>query len=194
MNSEHAPHARSCGACSLCCTVLRVDELKKLGGVSCKHQCEGGGCAIHATRPSICRAYQCLWLSGGLTDDDRPDSLGAIVDILTVGAETRVSIQEATPNAFDRSPRLQEIAAQYRDAMPVRIVEHGNFLDPDRPYRVLLGDSEEHRVRGEWTTVLRPGSEPERRRLSAFERLARRIAVWIRSRKISGMQRPEDRS
>jgi len=174
--------------------VLRVDELKKLGGVSCKHQCEGGGCAIHETRPSICRAYKCLWLSGGLADDDRPDSLGAIVDILTVGAETRVSIQEATPNAFDRSPRLQEIAAQYRDAMPVRIVEHGNFLDPDRPYRVLLGDSEEHRVRGEWTTVLRPGSEPERRRLSAFERLARRIAVWIRSRKISGMQRPEDRS
>ncbi len=78
--------------------------------------------------------------------------------------------------------------------MPVRIVEHGNFLDPDRPYRVLLGDGEEHRVRGEWTTVLRPGSEPEHRRLSAFERLARRIAVWIRSWKISGMQRPDDGS
>lgn len=186
--TDHAPHARSCGACSLCCTVLRVDELEKLGGVACEHQRKGGGCAIHETRPRICRAYSCLWLSGGLEEADRPDRLGAITDILTVGAETRLSIQEAAPGAFDGSARLQDVARQYRDSMPVRIVEAGNFLDPDRPYRVLLGDGEEHRVEGEWTTVLRPGHDLHKHRLSAFARLARRIVIWFRERKIAAMR------
>ena len=30
--SEDAATERACGACSLCCTVLRVDELAKPGG------------------------------------------------------------------------------------------------------------------------------------------------------------------
>ena len=182
--SEHAARERSCEACSLCCTVLRVDELKKLGGLPCEHQREGGGCSIHETRPRICRAYSCLWLSGGLAPEDRPDQLGAIVDILTVGAETRVSIQEAEPGAFDASPRLQEIAAQYRESMPVRVVEAGNFLDPNRPFRVLQPAGVEQRVKGEWTTVIQPGKPPETQRMSWLARTARKFSIWMRQRKI----------
>lgn len=185
--SEHEPRTRECGSCSLCCSVLRVDELKKLGGVDCQHQCSGGGCGIHETRPQICRSYRCLWLTGGLEDDDRPSQLGAIVDILTHGSETRLSIQEAEPGAFDRSSRLQEIAAQYRDSMPVRVVESGNFLDPDRPFRVLLSGGEEHRVIGEWTEISRPGQPKARERLALGARWVRRIAIWLRKRKIAGM-------
>ena len=51
-----------------------------------------------------------------------PDHLGALIDILTEGGSTRLSIQEAVPAAFDASPRLQEIADQYRASMPVRVV------------------------------------------------------------------------
>ena len=88
--SDSSQPARSCGACSLCCTVLRVDELKKLGGVDCQHQRKPGefdepksfGCAIHDRRPQICRSYHCLWIAGGLSAGDRPDKLGAVVDIL----------------------------------------------------------------------------------------------------------------
>lgn len=184
---------RSCDACSLCCTVLRVDELSKLGGVACEHQCPGGGCGIHERRPNICRDYACLWLRGGLKDEDRPDKLGAIVDILTLGGETRLSIQEARPNAFESSRRLQEIAARYRESMPVRIVEAGNFLDPDRPFRVLLAEGVERRVEGEWTTLVRPGESPSKRRLPWPARLARRAAIWLRERKIAGMRNSENR-
>ncbi|MBW2293822.1 MAG: hypothetical protein JRG94_16130 [Deltaproteobacteria bacterium] len=190
MSGENPPD-RICGACSLCCTVLRVGELAKLGGVACEHQCEGGGCAIHQRRPQICRAYRCLWHSGGLGDDDRPDKLGAIVDILTQGAETRLSIQEARPEAFDTSARLQEIAGEYRESMPVRIVEAGNFLDPDRPFRVLLAQDVEHRVEGEWITVTSPGESPVRRRLSLPARMARRATIWLRRRKIARMHEPD---
>lgn len=197
-NREAPRSARSCGACSLCCTVLRVDELKKLGGVNCRHQClaanpdepEVKGCAIHATRPQICRSYHCLWVGGGLGDEDRPDKLGAVVDVLTLGAETRLSIQEAHPGAYDSSPRLQEIAGKYRESMPVRVVEAGNFLDPDRPFRVLLAGGEEHRVTGEWTVVERPGEPKERRRLTILARLTRRVSIWLRRQRIAGSGGP----
>jgi hypothetical protein len=174
----------------MCCTVLRVDELAKLGGVECEHQRRGGGCAIHERRPKICRGYSCLWLSGGLGDEDRPDQLGAIVDILTQGAETRLSIQEARAGAYDDSPRLQEIAGQYRETMPVRVVAAGNFLDPDRPFRVLLAQDVELRVEGEWTTTIRADQSPTRKRLSWPARLARRIAIGLRERKVSKMKAP----
>jgi len=60
---------RRCDACSLCCTVLRVDALSKLGGLPCRHLGPPGtGCGIHTRRPGICRAYRCLWLQGGLED------------------------------------------------------------------------------------------------------------------------------
>ena len=73
--SDAAP-GRVCGTCSLCCTVLRVDPLRKLGGVDCVHQRGGeAGCAIHgrAERPALCGAYRCAWLKGQLDLADRPD-------------------------------------------------------------------------------------------------------------------------
>ena len=187
-SSSVEPVARSCGACSLCCTVLRVDELSKLAGVPCKHQREGGGCRVHRTRPRICRAYTCLWLSGGLDEDDRPDRLGAVIDILVTGAETRLSIQAARPGAFDESPRLQEIAQAHRESMPVRVVEADHVLDPDRPYRVLLAGGEAHRVTGEWRTRARPNEPPERIRLPWIARLARRVMIAFRKHRIARMR------
>ena len=87
---------RRCGECSLCCTVLRVDELSKLGGTSCVHQdVDVPGCAIHAARPEICRGYRCLWLRGGLESDDRPDRLRAVVDVRTNGTSSWLEVREA---------------------------------------------------------------------------------------------------
>ncbi len=186
--SEHAPHPkkdRVCGACSLCCTVLRVDELSKPADTDCEYQRAEGGCAIHANRPPICRGYRCLWLQGGLGDDDRPDRLGAVVDLQTIGAETRLAIQEAQPGGLEASPGLRAIIEEYATSMPVRLVEAGNLLDADRPYRVWLPGGEMHRVEGEWRTITRAGAAPERRRLPFIERIARRIAVAVRRIRLS---------
>jgi hypothetical protein len=140
--------------------VLRVDELRKLGGTPCSQLRADWGCSIHPERPRICSAYRCLWLQGGLEDDDRPDRLGAVVDLLPAGVSVRLSIQEAEAGAFDRSPRLQQIAAAYRESMPVRVVEAGQVLDADRPYRVLLDQGMEQRVSGETIEAGCPGSRP----------------------------------
>jgi hypothetical protein len=122
--------------------VLRVDELRKLGGTPCVHQRAGGGCGIHPQRPGICRAYRCLWLGGGLRDDDRPDALGAVLDVVSRGASVWLEIREAQPGAFERSARLREIAHEYRASMPVRIGDSADVLDPERRFRVLLPNGE----------------------------------------------------
>lgn len=174
---ERRAAARACGECSLCCTILRVDELGKPAGRDCVHQRGTEGCGIHATRPPICRAYRCLWLQGGLEDDERPDRTGGIVDLETMGVGLRLAIREARPGAFDASPALRAIAERYRGSMPVRITDVGDPLDPDRPFRVLLADGVEQRIAGTRVEVFRGGQLVETRRLMGLERWARWLAL-----------------
>lgn len=181
--------SRSCGECTLCCTLLRVDELRKLGGTPCR-QLRGSpappGCGIHATRPGICRAYACLWLSGGLEDEDRPDRLGAVLDLATEGGVTRLRVHEAVPGAYEGSARLREIVARYREGMPVRISDVSRAGDPDAPVRELGPAGAELRIEGEWMVRLEGGREVERRRLPWLERGLRRLALAWRARRLRG--------
>jgi hypothetical protein len=174
---------RRCGACSLCCTLLRVDALGKLGGEPCRHQRIGkadGGCGIHDRRPGICRGYRCLWLAGSLEESDRPDRLGAVLSLTTEGETPALFVHEARRGAVDAAPRLQEIAVSWRESLPVRIADSERVMDPDRPYRVLLPGGEEQLVAGETTTVRRPGRPDEVRRLPLLDRGLRRAVLALR--------------
>jgi Fe-S-cluster containining protein len=186
---ERRAAARACGSCSLCCTILRVDELGKRAGVDCIHQRRGpgvlAGCAIHEMRPPICRGYRCLWLQGGLEDDERPDRTGGIVDLEATGAGVRLAIRESRRGAFDESPPLQAIAERYRDQMPVRISDAEDVMNPDRPFRVLLAEGLEQRVEGERLEIFRDGLLVETRRLPWAERWARRLANAWRAKRLA---------
>lgn len=172
---------RSCGPCDLCCTVLRVDELRKLGGTRCVHQrSDPPGCGIYDSRPGICRAYRCLWLRGGLEEGDRPDRTGAVIDLATSEGPPYLAIREFHAGTFDASARLQEIAERFRELVPVRVTSAEEAMNPDRPYRVLLADGVEHRVAGEWTTVFLHGRQVAHRRVPTLERMARRLGLWLR--------------
>ena len=68
---------RTCGECTVCCTVLAVTELNKGPYEKCAH--EGAGCcAIYDQRPNSCRQLECLYLTDFLEGDERrrPDRLG----------------------------------------------------------------------------------------------------------------------
>lgn len=52
---------RSCGSCTVCCTVLGVRELAKPMRTPCAHD-SGKDCRIYAERPQSCRDFSCLWL------------------------------------------------------------------------------------------------------------------------------------
>ena len=207
---ERRAAGRSCGACSLCCTLLRVDELDKRAGADCIHQRpafasalvdvatrgpadspddlpgdspeHAVGCGIYETRPPICRGYRCLWLQGGLEDDERPDRTGGLVDLEPTGLGVRLAIRESRRGIFDDSPALQSIAERYREQMPVRISDAEDVSNPDRPFRVLLADGLEHRVQGERVEIRRHGVVVGNRRLPWAERWARRLLNGWRAR------------
>jgi len=73
---------RSCGACTVCCDYLGIDEeeLQKPARVLCQHCRTGTGCAIYRTRPHLCRTWYCGWRKiGWLSEALRPDKSGVLV-------------------------------------------------------------------------------------------------------------------
>lgn len=185
IDSGRETQTRRCGECDACCTVLRVDELAKLGGQPCPHLAtKTSGCGIHATRPAICRGYRCLWLDGALDDDDRPDRLGAILDVVTPAETSRLRIHELSPGAYERSARLREIAGRYREVMPVHVSGGEDMLDPERPHRVLLPDGEEQRITGDRMETFRDGRLIASRRLPWLDRALRRVVIALRGRRL----------
>ena len=185
--------SRSCGTCSLCCSVLRVDELHKRAGDDCIHQQGDRGCAIYADRPEICRAYQCLWRQGGLEEDERPDATGGIVDLETTGVGLRLGIRLRQLDAFENSPKLLAIAERYRGQMPIRVSDSEDVMNPDRPFRVLLSGGIEHRVFGERLEVYRAGVLVEERVLPWAERLVRLMSIWWRNRTLRRIRESAER-
>ena len=71
---------KSCGACSMCCQVLEIEELQKPAGLVCKDCISGGGCKIYKDRPKVCRDFECEWKGDrGMTPKLRPDLVGTIL-------------------------------------------------------------------------------------------------------------------
>jgi len=69
-----------CGECFFCCKVLEIDELKKKAGPLCSHCAGKGGCSIYASRPQVCRDYQCDWKEDrNLSPQMRPDRVGTLL-------------------------------------------------------------------------------------------------------------------
>ena len=80
---EPLVQGRECGGCTACCVHLRIDtpELQKQADIACTNLI-AGGCAIHATRPLICREWFCGWRQFDyLPDGMRPDRCGIIVRV-----------------------------------------------------------------------------------------------------------------
>jgi len=71
---------KACGACNMCCKVLEIEEINKPAGPYCPNCNVGTGCAIYASRPTVCRDYECLWKSDrGMSAQMRPDRIGTIL-------------------------------------------------------------------------------------------------------------------
>jgi len=74
-----ATAARSCGACTACCTVHKVVELNKDYGVRCQHLSDAG-CGVYTKRPQSCKDWYCLWRWNVLSEAERPDLSGVMLD------------------------------------------------------------------------------------------------------------------
>jgi len=69
---------RQCGPCTVCCTQLKIPQLRKEARVPCQHLTPRG-CGIYAERPGVCREFLCGWrLFEEMGDDWRPDLSGVM--------------------------------------------------------------------------------------------------------------------
>jgi hypothetical protein len=75
-----AAPGKSCGPCTMCCSALEIAELEKPAGPLCGNCKLAAGCAIYASRPQVCRDFECDWLTRrDLPRLLRPDLVGAIL-------------------------------------------------------------------------------------------------------------------
>jgi hypothetical protein len=97
---------KSCGACIMCCTALEIPELEKPAGPACPNCILSGGCKIYASRPSVCREFECLWLTTReLPGNMRPDRIGTILMEDDETGEYRAVCAPEHPQAW-RNPRV----------------------------------------------------------------------------------------
>lgn len=75
---------RECGACTLCCTLVPVEELGKKANTDCSDQIRGKGCAVYANRCISCRFWECQWMAK--PDETRfirrPDECHYVIDMM----------------------------------------------------------------------------------------------------------------
>lgn len=109
--------SRECGDCQLCCKLLPVNSIDKLGGHKCKHQC-ATGCAVYDKLFSVapeCKAWNCEWLLGNAGQLDRPDRSHIVIDVMP----DYITITENVDGTGRRNaiPALQVwIDPEHRDA------------------------------------------------------------------------------
>jgi hypothetical protein len=102
---------RSCGDCSLCCKLIRVDAFAKAPGTWCAHCAPGGGgCRIYHERPAECRDFYCAWLvSPTLGEEWRPSRSKLVLRAEADGGMIAVHVDPGDPSAWRREPYFRKI-------------------------------------------------------------------------------------
>jgi len=97
----------------MCCKVLVIDHFEKDAGVLCAHCALKSGCTIYATRPQICRDYECEWMSDrSLGPQMRPDRIGTIFQEDPETEEYQAVVDPATPMAWRNPMIFRHLVAQ----------------------------------------------------------------------------------
>lgn len=130
---------RSCDRCTLCCKVMRVQELAKPKSTWCPHCAIGKGCTIYETRPEECRGFFCgyrRWSEVG--EHWFPADSKMLLSPELDGTRIGIHVDPGSPSAWRKEPYLSEIrkmaaAAFQRGHYVVVIVGHRAIVVfPDR--------------------------------------------------------------
>jgi hypothetical protein len=104
---------RVCGSCSLCCKLLRIEELDKPAGRWCCH-CTAGrdGCKIYDTRPGSCRSFHCTWLiNPELGAEWRPTTAKMVLYYDPPARRLAVHVDPEFPSAWRSEPYYRQLKA-----------------------------------------------------------------------------------
>lgn len=116
---------RPCGKCTVCCTVLAIDELDKPLNTPCPHLAPEGGCGQYEQRPHACRAFDCVWRKGLGTSRARPDRSGVMFMTSDDGNAVVALVLPGHHNAWRRG-EIKDIVDWHVDhGVPVFVVDDG---------------------------------------------------------------------
>jgi hypothetical protein len=104
---------RVCGSCSLCCKLLRIEELDKPAGRWCSHCTVGrDGCKIYDTRPGSCRSFHCTWLiDPKLRAEWRPSTAKMVLQYDHPARRLAVHVDPEFPSAWRSEPYYRQLKA-----------------------------------------------------------------------------------
>ena len=111
MNEAETLPGRSCGSCSLCCKLLRIDEFHKPEGRWCSHCAPGrGGCLIYEDRPSECRNFYCAWLTANDVGPEwNPIECKMVLYAEMDGNRIAVHVDPSKPIAWREEPYYSQL-------------------------------------------------------------------------------------
>lgn len=114
--------SRSCGTCSLCCTVMGVEELQKPRDTKCVHLTTLGRCNCYSTRPASCAGFNCLWLQGLLPKELQPERCRAVAMTNSLGDMVVFQIHPKDRGAHLRGHLAHTIEKLASGGIPVIVV------------------------------------------------------------------------
>ncbi len=118
---------RACASCTLCCKVMRIEELVKPAGAWCSHCSVGSGCGIYEARPFGCRAFYCAWMiAKGLGPEWKPDKAKFALFVRNDGARLTAHVDPGSPGAWKREPyytNFKRWAAEGAHKNPIHLVD-----------------------------------------------------------------------
>ena len=101
---------RSCGTCTLCCRLPEINLFDKPANARCTHCIDGKGCSIYAERPSVCRDFLCLWMTGEELGEEWDPARSHLM-IYSQGPQMTVLADPDQPDLWRREPYLPQLKA-----------------------------------------------------------------------------------
>lgn len=129
--------SRSCGTCTLCCKILRIDAFRKPQGIWCAKCRPGKGCSIYAGRPEECRSFLCGFLQlEELGEEWRPSHSKIVLVSELGGMRLAAHLDPGNPTAWKSEPfysqlkRWSHAAASSMGQIVVQIVSRAIVILP----------------------------------------------------------------
>ncbi|HEU0070067.1 MAG TPA: hypothetical protein VFS04_02115 [Alphaproteobacteria bacterium] len=145
-----AAPGKDCGACTLCCKVMRIDALGKADGTWCDHCAVGSGCKIHTSKPDECTVFYCGFLQDPrLGEEWRPSKSKFVLVAEMGGRRIAAHVDPQRPLAWREEPYYSQLKQWARDGaasglqVTAQVGRRVWVLLPDRDVDLgLIGDGE----------------------------------------------------
>ena len=115
---------RKCGDCNLCCKLPAIPNFKS-DYQWCNNCNIGVGCSIYKNRPKQCKDFVCLWKTGLLHENLKPNKVGFFAFI-----ENKLSTIEKVLTVYCESHKINKIP---------KFLKNINITDKSgQPYRFVI--------------------------------------------------------